>query len=63
MFYTIEQHTCLLELHLEGSTFRFYTVEVLAKSSSLHLTSKPWAQEKLGTKKEDSADRGPLGDF
>lgn len=63
MFYTIEQHTRLLELHLEGSTFRFYTVEVLAKSSSLRLTSKPWAQEKLGTKKEDCADRGPLGDF
>lgn len=63
MFYTTEQHTRLLELHLEVSTIRFYTVEVWAKSSSLHLTSKPWVQEKLGTKKEDSADRGPLGDF
>lgn len=51
MLYTTVQHTYLLEHHLEGSAFRFYTVEVLAKCRTFFtLDLKAWVQEKLGTK-------------
>lgn len=60
MLYTVEQHIHLAELDLEGSTLRFYRVEVLAKSrTSFTLDLKTLGSEK--TRHKGSSGKSSFG--
>lgn len=62
MLYTVEQHIHLAELDLEGSTLRFYRVEVLAKSRTFFTLDL----KMLGSGKnrhKDSSSKSPFGDL